>query len=200
MIIIATLSMKQQRINQPKPTTMPTICPKCDYARKDVDTAPSWQCPSCEVAYSKVGDNGHFGANIGLQSATGYRPQIEQASHTWKWVLVIAVVIGVAWQGKLSSKRVASTAAVGQLAEANGQPTIILYSATWCGYCRAARDFLNKSGMAYTEYDIEKSDTGKAAYNDLGGGGIPIMIVGGETLRGWSQDRLQHMLGQWIKG
>jgi mycoredoxin len=113
---------------------------------------------------------------------------------------VIAVVIGVAWQGKLSSTRVTSTAALGQLAEANGQPTIILYSATWCGYCRAAREFLDKSGMAYTEHDIEKSDTGKAAYKDLGGGGIPIMIVGGETLHGWSAERLQHMLGQWIKG
>ncbi len=29
-------------------------CPRCKYARQPTDTAPDWQCPSCEVAYDKV--------------------------------------------------------------------------------------------------------------------------------------------------
>lgn len=31
-----------------------TICPKCNYERKDTDTNPDWECPSCGVAYVKV--------------------------------------------------------------------------------------------------------------------------------------------------
>jgi hypothetical protein len=29
-------------------------CPKCGYERKPDDDAPSWQCPSCQVAYAKA--------------------------------------------------------------------------------------------------------------------------------------------------
>ena len=32
---------------------MPTICPKCRYERKPSDDNPSWQCPSCSIAYAK---------------------------------------------------------------------------------------------------------------------------------------------------
>jgi hypothetical protein len=31
-----------------------TRCPKCGYQRRPEDTAPAWQCPSCQVAYAKV--------------------------------------------------------------------------------------------------------------------------------------------------
>lgn len=29
-------------------------CPKCGYLRKENESAPDWQCPSCGVAYNKV--------------------------------------------------------------------------------------------------------------------------------------------------
>lgn len=31
-----------------------TTCIKCGYTRQETDTAPEWQCPSCEVAYVKA--------------------------------------------------------------------------------------------------------------------------------------------------
>jgi len=31
-----------------------TICPKCNYERKDTDINPEWECPSCGVAYVKA--------------------------------------------------------------------------------------------------------------------------------------------------
>ena len=34
---------------------MPTICPKCRAVRPATTEAPDWQCPSCGVAYAKVG-------------------------------------------------------------------------------------------------------------------------------------------------
>jgi hypothetical protein len=30
-------------------------CPKCGYERQRVEDAPAWQCPSCKIAYAKVG-------------------------------------------------------------------------------------------------------------------------------------------------
>jgi hypothetical protein len=34
--------------------TPTTRCPKCGYQRRPADTAPAWQCPSCQVAYAKL--------------------------------------------------------------------------------------------------------------------------------------------------
>jgi len=34
---------------------MSVTCPKCTYVRSAADQAPEWQCPSCGVAYLKVG-------------------------------------------------------------------------------------------------------------------------------------------------
>jgi hypothetical protein len=34
-------------------------CPKCGYVRKPTDTAPEWECPSCQIAYAKFGTLPH---------------------------------------------------------------------------------------------------------------------------------------------
>jgi glutaredoxin len=177
---------------------MPAICPKCSYARKDTDTAPSWQCPSCEVAYNKVGDSQYSPREIGSSSRTGYIPQIEKPSHTWKWVLVIAIAVGVGWKGNFFSKRSAPSTNM-EFAHENGQPSIVFYSAAWCGYCRAAREFFDRNGIAYTEHDIEKSEEGARDYRKLGGGGIPLIFVGDEKIRGFNAALLQSKLGPWMK-
>jgi uncharacterized protein YbjQ (UPF0145 family) len=30
------------------------VCPKCDYKRTEYETAPEWQCPSCQAVYDKL--------------------------------------------------------------------------------------------------------------------------------------------------
>jgi glutaredoxin len=35
---------------------------------------------------------------------------------------------------------------------------IILYSTSWCGYCKAAEKFLKEKGLAYVKKDIEADD------------------------------------------
>jgi glutaredoxin len=183
---------------------MPTICPKCAYARKDTDTAPAWQCPSCQVAYNKVGD-APYAANThraphesSLTVHTGFVAQAEKPSHTWKWILVVAIVLGIAWKGNFFSKRSAAPAGT-EVIHANGQPSVVFYSATWCGYCRAARDFFDRNGIAYTELDIEKSERGAEEYGKLGGGGIPLIFIGDEKIRGFNGQLLQAKLEPWMK-
>src|ERR1035437_6202576 len=51
--------------------------------------------------------------------------------------------------------------------------SIVLYSATWCGYCAKAKAYLASKGISYQEIDID-TDGGKAAFAQAGGGkGIP---------------------------
>jgi glutaredoxin len=180
---------------------MPTICPKCAYARKDSDTAPEWQCPSCQVAYSKVGSEPYtppkpFESTLTVH--TGYVAQVEKPSHTWKWIVAIAIAAVVLWKGDFFSKRMAAPTST-EAAHENGQPAVVFYSATWCGYCRAARDFFDRNGIAYTELDIEKSQRGADEYDKLGRGGIPLIFVGDERIRGFNAQLLQDKLSPWMK-
>jgi glutaredoxin len=63
---------------------------------------------------------------------------------------------------------------------------IALYSAVWCGYCRQAKAWLAAKGVSYREYDIDTRD-GLTALVDAGGGkGIPLLVAGGQRIRGFS--------------
>lgn len=178
---------------------MPTICPKCSYARKESDTCPQWQCPSCQVAYSKVGES-HYAAGGGTGSTgSGFRAEREAPASQWKWLLILVVIVAVAWQGKSLWKRQPQVDAGALASQSQRQPEVVFYSASWCGYCNATRDFFKDNGIRYTEHDVENTAEGIDGYKNLGGGGIPIIVVGEETVRGFNESGLRKMLKPWIK-
>ncbi len=64
---------------------------------------------------------------------------------------------------------------------------VVLYSASWCGYCKAAKAWLGSRGIAYREIDID-TDSGRAYFAQAGGGnGIPLLVAGGQRVQGFSQ-------------
>ena len=64
---------------------------------------------------------------------------------------------------------------------------VVMYSASWCGYCRKARQYFNKNRIAFTEYDIEKSAQGKREYKKLGAKGVHVILVGKRRMNGFSE-------------
>lgn len=70
---------------------------------------------------------------------------------------------------------------------------VILYSASWCGYCRKARSYFRARGIPFTEYDVEKSEQGKRDYKRLGARGIPIIVVGKKRLNGFSEETFEKI-------
>jgi glutaredoxin len=69
-----------------------------------------------------------------------------------------------------------------------------MYATDWCGYCRQARQFFARNGIAYTELDIEKSQAAMAEYKGLGGRGVPVILVGSQRMNGYGEERLVQML------
>lgn len=72
---------------------------------------------------------------------------------------------------------------------------VILYSTSWCGACKQAKAFLNRHGIAYTEYDVEKSAEGRRQFEALGGRGVPLMVIEGTTVIGYNPDEMKRLLG-----
>lgn len=171
---------------------MSQICPHCNYARQADDTAPDWQCPSCEKAYAKSG------GVLPPESLRQYAQVApERSGGMGKWLLVLLAFGAAFWFGRpLLMKRMAPTAAVASAS----QPEVVLYATDWCGYCKMTREFFAANGIKYTEHDIEKSSAALAARQKLGGQGVPVIVVGDTVINGWNEGSLRQLLGPWLKG
>ncbi|WP_439852006.1 glutaredoxin family protein [Pseudomonas syringae] len=76
------------------------------------------------------------------------------------------------------------------VAHSYSQAKVVMYTTDWCGYCKQTRRFLDSKGIAYQEFDIEKSKEGRKAYEALGGRGIPLIDVNGTLIRGFAPDEI----------
>lgn len=65
-------------------------------------------------------------------------------------------------------------------------PGITMYSTEWCGHCRNAREYFKANGIDYTEIDVEKSEAGRREFAAYRGRGVPLIVSGKRTLRGFS--------------
>jgi mycoredoxin len=95
---------------------------------------------------------------------------------------VLFIVIAILLVGKMVSW-IAPKKAVTSITQSG----VVLYSASWCGYCRSARELLKREDIPFTEYDIEASDHGEKIYRALGGGGIPVLEIGKKVVRGFDE-------------
>lgn len=178
------------------------ICPKCNYIRKETDSCPEWQCPSCQVAYNKAADLQGLGTyHAGASNNTRHpvNTSTNSSSSVWKWVALALILVGVSLQSYSSWKKTrAHRAEISQLA-ATSQPVITLYGTTWCGYCAAAREFFNANGIAYKDLDVEKSNEGYQAYKTLGVQGIPAIVIGNDLIEGFDESRVRKKLEPWLR-
>jgi glutaredoxin len=62
--------------------------------------------------------------------------------------------------------------------------------------CKRARAYLTAKGIGFREYDVEKDPTGKRHYRQMMGRGVPILVVGGRRMNGFSPRRLEVLLAE----
>jgi len=56
-----------------------------------------------------------------------------------------------------------------------------VYSAAWCRDCRAAKQFLDSNGIAYTEIDVDADPTAsEEVLRHVGKRAIPQLVIDGE--------------------
>jgi glutaredoxin len=79
---------------------------------------------------------------------------------------------------------------------------VIVYGTSWCGACKAAREFLHGHHIPYIEKDIEKD---AAAENELARkakraglklGGVPVIDVAGQLTMGYDPGTLTRLWAQ----
>ena len=72
--------------------------------------------------------------------------------------------------------------------------TVEMYVTEWCGYCKKARSYMDSKGIPYVAYDIDKDGAARQRHKDLGGRGVPLIIIGSKKMSGFSPETLEYYL------
>lgn len=84
-----------------------------------------------------------------------------------------------------------------QTTQAQDEPKVIIYSTTWCAFCKTEEQYLQKLGVDYIKKDVEED---KAAYEELmeknGGAfqGVPVTDIAGDIVLGFDRARIDASL------
>ncbi len=72
--------------------------------------------------------------------------------------------------------------------------SVIMYSTKWCPYCIEARAMFAKNGVAYYDYNIDKSKDGQNQFIKLGGRGVPLFLINNKVVHGLRKSRITQLL------
>ena len=73
----------------------------------------------------------------------------------------------------------------------NAQAKVVLYGTDWCGYCAKTRAYFKENKIEFVDLDIEKSPDAKKAHEALGGGGVPVVLIGNRKIQGFNAGALE---------
>ena len=75
------------------------------------------------------------------------------------------------------------------------RPSVVMYSAVWCGVCKSARQFFKANKIPFSEYDVETSAKGKKDFARLKGRGVPVILIGKKRMNGFDKARFKQLYG-----
>jgi glutaredoxin 3 len=74
---------------------------------------------------------------------------------------------------------------------------VTIYTTTWCGFCKMAKNYMLQLGIPFVEKDVEQDE--KAAHESVeksGQMGVPVIDVNGTIILGFDRPGLDHALKQ----
>lgn len=81
----------------------------------------------------------------------------------------------------------------------NVDSEVIVYTTSWCVYCKKTKEYLFKHNISFTDRDIESSSEEiKSLYSGLKTKGVPQIVIGNKVINGFNEKLLEEELK--IKG
>ncbi len=72
---------------------------------------------------------------------------------------------------------------------------VTIYSADWCAFCHAAKQYFDKLGVKYTDKNIERDvAAAREAVDKSHQMGIPVIDIGGQIIVGFDRPKIDAAL------
>lgn len=92
------------------------------------------------------------------------------------------------------SSQAGNAQAVGPVAR-NGE--VVIFTTQSCGYCRMAKQYMKSHRIAYREMKVDQSQAASRLFQQLGGRGVPLTIIGRDNrqikVSGFSESQFDRL-------
>lgn len=78
-------------------------------------------------------------------------------------------------------------------AHAGCNTSVIMYSASWCAYCKQVREILARNQIRYTILDATTPKVRASMQERFGDTAVPRTVIGGEVVEGVDEDRIKEL-------
>ncbi|MDR7331317.1 glutaredoxin family protein [Roseateles asaccharophilus] len=103
-------------------------------------------------------------------------------------IIALAAAASWGWRSHVKSQD-------GELLAQRVKPgDIRMISSETCGWCTAARRWMQDEGIAFDECFIERDSKCLADYQALGGQGTPTLVVRGQKVLGFDRSRIVELI------
>lgn len=100
--------------------------------------------------------------------------------------------VPVSWRDRAGRVEVA---AAPPRAAAASAPRVVVYTTSWCGWCRRTLAHLDRKGVSYENRDIEADpDASRELLRKTGSTAIPVLEIDGQLLRGYDPHAIDRLL------
>lgn len=72
---------------------------------------------------------------------------------------------------------------------------VTIYTSDTCHFCHLAKEFMDRNNVKYTEKNVSRDKDAMMELRTKGFTGVPVIIVGEETIFGFDQEKLEKALG-----
>ncbi|MEI7632238.1 MAG: glutaredoxin domain-containing protein [bacterium] len=75
------------------------------------------------------------------------------------------------------------------------QSKVIVYSTTWCAFCKATKQYLDSKNIKYKEVNIEEDQVAaQQIVEETGQMGVPVIRIGKELIVGFNKQKIDAAL------
>ena len=81
------------------------------------------------------------------------------------------------------------------LEERAAQHEVVVYTTSWCGWCRKTLKFLDQRGVPFENRDIEADRSWRRELREkTGSTSVPVVEIDGQIIRGYDPERMAQLL------
>lgn len=82
-----------------------------------------------------------------------------------------------------------------ELEERAMQHEVVVYTTSWCGWCRKTVSYLTKRGVSFENRDIEEERMWRRELKQkTGSTSVPVVEIDGQIIRGYDPERMAELL------
>jgi glutaredoxin len=70
---------------------------------------------------------------------------------------------------------------------------VVMFSASWCTYCKKAANYFTQNNISFIELDVENDGEARTYFNAVGGEGIPVILYKNSKITGFSIEQFKKI-------